>query len=366
MPFLVIGAERVELRPGRVTLGGHGGDAIPLAALSELPAVAVISLGADSRATIRRLGRRVSVRVGGKWLGAKSRKLYDGAPILVGKNRLTYESTAGGAGSREGVGPGAQARTELVSVVTDHGIVARVVDVESGRIVPVPSRGLVIGRGHDSDLVLEGNDVSRRHATVSVAAGGFRVADASANGTLLNGKRLVGERPITHGDVLRIGARELRFELDPPPDGTAMGETDAEGSAARSESKAGAMSATALAALEVVGGPLDKTRFIVERPVCAIGRGEMNDVRVIDESVSSSHATIMWKDGTWFVTDLRSANGTFIDGYRVGGERVLPSGSMLGLGDVRLRFQPVSRTVTASRETRPPVNLLDRIARRMR
>jgi pSer/pThr/pTyr-binding forkhead associated (FHA) protein len=105
-------------------------------------------------------------------------------------------------------------------------------------------------------------------------------------------------------------------------------------------------SASALGFLEVSRGPFSGKVFRIERPVCAIGRGVHNDVRLNDASVSSSHATLLLKRGTWYVVDLQSANGTYVDGYRVATERALPDGGSLRVGDIVLKF----RLIAAPRE----------------
>ncbi len=72
----------------------------------------------------------------------------------------------------------------------------------------------VIGRRDDCDIVLDGAKVSRRHAQISSDPDGLLLVDlASVNGTLLNGIEVTSER-LSHGDVVTIGAHELRLELD--------------------------------------------------------------------------------------------------------------------------------------------------------
>jgi len=45
-------------------------------------------------------------------------------------------------------------------------------------------------------------------------AGGFLLRDESANGTLVNGIRIVGTYLLANGDVVRVQDEELRVELD--------------------------------------------------------------------------------------------------------------------------------------------------------
>jgi DNA-binding NtrC family response regulator len=68
------------------------------------------------------------------------------------------------------------------------------------------ARELTIGREETSSVWLSGNDVSRRHAALRIAAdGSVRIADlGSRNGVRVNG-RAVNEAPIGVGDVVRLG-----------------------------------------------------------------------------------------------------------------------------------------------------------------
>ena len=85
----------------------------------------------------------------------------------------------------------------------------------SGKSVPVPARGLRIGRMDDNDLVVEGVKVSRYHAVVVEAAHGFAVNDLrSTNGTLVGGERVIDSHLLHDGDVIRIGATDMVFELE--------------------------------------------------------------------------------------------------------------------------------------------------------
>ena len=98
--------------------------------------------------------------------------------------------------------------------------------------------------------------------------------------------------------------------------------------------------APVLAELEITDGPGAGRTHRITRRVCAIGRGTQNDVPVMHDSVSSSHASLMLKGDTWYLTDLHSSNGTYVDGYRIAGERALPAGCTLRMGKVEMRFRP--------------------------
>jgi hypothetical protein len=48
-----------------------------------------------------------------------------------------------------------------------------------------------------------------------------------------------------------------------------------------------------------------------------VGRSSVCDVRLDDVSVSRLHARLIFRDGAWVVEDLRSKNGTVLNGSRV-------------------------------------------------
>jgi pSer/pThr/pTyr-binding forkhead associated (FHA) protein len=98
-----------------------------------------------------------------------------------------------------------------------------------------------------------------------------------------------------------------------------------------------------LATLDVVEGNVPHgMRFRIERTVAQLGRGATSDVCLLDQSVSSAHATLMLRRGTWYLLDHSSANGTYVDGTRVN-QCSLPGPCDLRLGGVTLRFRPVQQ-----------------------
>jgi Domain of unknown function (DUF1707)/Inner membrane component of T3SS, cytoplasmic domain len=73
-----------------------------------------------------------------------------------------------------------------------------------------------IGREWACDLSIGDMSVSRWHADLRRAAGGWRLADlGSLNGTRLNGWRIAGSVPVRAGDVVSFGT--ATFVLAPAP-----------------------------------------------------------------------------------------------------------------------------------------------------
>lgn len=101
--------------------------------------------------------------------------------------------------------------------VADESIplMAELVLVSSGDIVPVISRWVRIGRDHTNQIVLtEDHFASRYHAWVTYEQGVFWIEDlGSTNGTLLNGQQLERRELLAAGDRIKVGETEMIFNL---------------------------------------------------------------------------------------------------------------------------------------------------------
>lgn len=72
----------------------------------------------------------------------------------------------------------------------------------------------VVGRDPRSDVWLEHESVSRRHALIRVDGDAARVEDlGSTNGTFLGRERLAMATPLQDRDVVRVGALKLTFRM---------------------------------------------------------------------------------------------------------------------------------------------------------
>jgi pSer/pThr/pTyr-binding forkhead associated (FHA) protein len=82
---------------------------------------------------------------------------------------------------------------------------------EQRLLIPLTGDVMHVGRGLAADLRLDDNSVSRRHAIVVPRPSGARILDdRSANGTLVNGRR-VQQADLCDGDVIVLGRVVLRF-----------------------------------------------------------------------------------------------------------------------------------------------------------
>lgn len=106
--------------------------------------------------------------------------------------------------------------------------------------------------------------------------------------------------------------------------------------------RAAARAAPELGRLVVVEAPAGQPPAGSQFPLGAVttlGRDVNNAVVLEDPLVSSRHAVLSFRGRTWYVEDLGSTNGTYVNGIRV--EAVVPVGwgDELQVGGVRLRLE---------------------------
>ena len=86
----------------------------------------------------------------------------------------------------------------------------------------------------------------------------------------------------------------------------------------------------------IYGGRLGKEYHLGPKRML-IRRMDRSDIVIDDSSVSREHASIERKDGRFILEDLKSTNGTFIDGEFVD-VRVLNHGDKIRIGNTVLQF----------------------------
>lgn len=85
--------------------------------------------------------------------------------------------------------------------------------------------------------------------------------------------------------------------------------------------------------LTMRSGPVPGTVYSLEGEQLTIGRDSSNDIAVNDAEVSRRHARLTFQGGKYVLEDMGSTNGTFVNGQRLTGPRVLKSGEVISLGE---------------------------------
>ena len=87
-----------------------------------------------------------------------------------------------------------------------------------------------------------------------------------------------------------------------------------------------------------------------------IGRLPTNSICLPDGSVSSNHARILRSAEGFVLEDLQSRNGTFVNGEKVEGKRLLADGDLIRLGKVIMTFN-VAKEGKKSDTTQPEMRV---------
>ncbi len=86
------------------------------------------------------------------------------------------------------------------------------------------------------------------------------------------------------------------------------------------------------------GEPLMGRSFDLDA-ITTLGRDVNNAIVIEDPFASSDHAVLTYRGRGWYVEDLGSTNGTFVNGRVVTAVAPLGFGDELAIGQVRLRLE---------------------------
>src|SRR4051794_40634787 len=87
-----------------------------------------------------------------------------------------------------------------------------------------------------------------------------------------------------------------------------------------------------MAVLVTLKGPNPGREFPLESATTSLGRHAEAGVFLESQAVSRQHARILYEEGDYFVEDLNSSNGTFLNGKRLRGRAPLGEGDTLQIG----------------------------------
>ncbi len=189
------------------------------------------------------------------------------------------------------------------------------------------NRELIVGRSPGSDIQIADQSVSGRHATIRPVPGGIEVTDlGSRNGTFVRGQRISDPTVLQPGDSLAFSTTAV--EVAGPASPVAR-RPPAPRLIVRTGSQAG---------FEVL---------LAEGRDFTIGRGAACDLRISDPRVSDQNTRIRLAGEAIEVADLRSANGTLLDGKAVKGSARGADGAEIQVGETVISFA-VDRAVDVS------------------
>ena len=81
-------------------------------------------------------------------------------------------------------------------------------------------------------------------------------------------------------------------------------------------------------------------------PITAMGRAPDNTLVMHDAFASAHHLLLIWREGQWWIEDLDSHNGTYLNGERLRRPMPLAAGDEIRVGETKLRFECSAPTTT--------------------
>src|ERR1700761_9758741 len=107
----------------------------------------------------------------------------------------------------------------------------------------------------------------------------------------------------------------------------------------------------------------EQKRLEFDKPEVTIGRVQGNDIVLPKGNVSKRHARIVLKDGKFIIVDLKSTNGTYVNGRKITSPLVVKDSDKIYIGDfiVGVDESATGEPDGASETTTPPPNN-DRVA----
>lgn len=130
--------------------------------------------------------------------------------------------------------------------------------------------------------------------------------------------------------VARSALRELRSTSSPAPEATGFHPTVGPGGRAAATD--------AWLVVSTGGGLTPGERFDLFGGI-SIGRSPQADVRIEDRFASGIHARVYSRGPSYYVEDMNSTNGTFLNGGELHGEAGLHDLDEIRIGDTELRFE---------------------------
>src|SRR4051812_36311432 len=77
----------------------------------------------------------------------------------------------------------------------------------------------------------------------------------------------------------------------------------------------------------------EQRRMVFNKPEVTIGRVQGNDIVLPKGNVSKRHARIVLKDGKFIIVDLKSTNGTYVNGRKITSPLVVKDSDKIYIGD---------------------------------
>jgi ABC-type multidrug transport system ATPase subunit/ABC-type transport system involved in multi-copper enzyme maturation permease subunit len=209
------------------------------------------------------------------------------------------------------------------------------IDWDGGSTVINPGKPYVIGRDKSADIQVIGSKVSRSHLRLEFNGENWRAIDLdSSNGTFYEGKPFSELDIFDQISIFLGGDAGQEIRVHP----LQLGKKKTKDAPRKAQTPRGDQTLVASSLEGFIQKHDDQTARIRLQQRIRIGRDSANDWQIDDLTVSRFHAEIVQNDNGGFdLVDLRSANGSFINGISVR-RREIEIGDLISIGGVTRRF----------------------------
>jgi pSer/pThr/pTyr-binding forkhead associated (FHA) protein len=190
---------------------------------------------------------------------------------------------------------------------------------EIGKSFDITKDEIRIGRGTRNDIVIHDNEVSREHLLIRRCSDGFELTDlGSNNGTFINGHAINTPYILRSNCLIQLGdSISLRFYITQ----TAHLPTYHQ-----------------LFLMLITDQNSARQFFPINRDEVVIGRGETADIQLIRPEVSREHFKISITDQGFFVQDMGSTNGTWVNNEVIDGPTLITMDDIIHISNT-IAFQ---------------------------
>ncbi len=192
-----------------------------------------------------------------------------------------------------------------------------------------------IGRSSSADLTLNDPQVADLHLKLYREGAVYVCFDVTGQGFGHNGQRVL-KASLAVGDLIQVGGHAIRLIAD-RPDMVPHVPTPPTPPAPQPVAPQPQTQTPNGAALRAVRGNDAGKTFPLAKDVVIMGRGVSTDITLWDIRASRAHCRIDRRGNAYRISDLNSANGTYVNGKKIRVHDLQP-GDMIKIGASVLQF----------------------------
>jgi len=178
---------------------------------------------------------------------------------------------------------------------------------------PNVQKTILLGRGELSDIIIVSPIVSRKHFEIQITANGCKLVDLGGrNGTFVNRVKIAKEWYLENGDNISIDNNDKSTDS-----GVLIEYLIVDKSKITSE----------------------KSFSIADKSSVIVGRDQKCDITIKHTRISRQHCRFYKAGDSWVVEDMRSTNGTFVNGKKITGKVNLRNNDSIFIGNTKFTYK---------------------------